>query len=273
MPPLANLTEPARLAIQARAWAEAAAELIDRIGVGPGWSCADLGCGPAGILGLLARRVGRNGTVVGVDRDVAALVAALTACRRMPNVSLRPGEVTRTGLARGVFDLVHARFVCQEAGVGPLLDEMIALAKPGGIVALEEPGPEIWEIEPTPAGYPAVAKRVAAAFLRRRAGTGPALAEQMRRRGLVGIECRQHRLRFRGGHPYAAMPAFALAATRGALLETGALTRRELGRLAARLDAASRDRTVRHQTFPVWQVTGRRRGVRRPAETDSRARE
>lgn len=269
MPPRTNVTGSDRLVVQARAWAPAAAALIDRIGVGPGWACADLGCGPAGILGLLARRVGRHGTVVGVDRDIAALVAALTACRRMPNVSLRPGEVTRTGLPRGVFDLVHARFVCQEAGVGPLLDEMIALAKPGGIVALEEPGPEIWEIEPAPAGYPVAARRVAAAFLRRRSGTGPALAEQLRRRGLVGIECRQHRLRFRGGHPYATMPAFALAATREALLETGAVTRRELGRLAAGLEAAARDRTVRHQTFPVWQVTGRRRGIRRPTETDS----
>ncbi len=271
MPPLTDPTGPGRLVIQARAWAPAAAALIDRIGVGPGWSCADLGCGPSGILDLLARRVGRTGTVVGIDRDIAALLAALTVPRRAPNVSLRPGEVTRTGLPRGVFDLVHARFVCQEAGVGPLLDEMIALVKPGGFIALQEPGPEIWEIDPAPLGYPALAQRVAAAFLRRRSGTGPALAEQLRRRGVVGIECRQHRLRFRGGHPYASMPAFALAATRAALLKTGAATVRELGRLAAGLEEASRDRTVRHQTFPVWQVTGRRRGSRRSTETDSSA--
>lgn len=268
MPPLTNLTGPARLMIQARAWAPAAAAMIDRLGVGPGWSCADLGCGPAGILGLLSRRVGPGGTVVGVDRDLAALLTALTAGRRRPNVSLLPAEVARTGLPRGGFDLVHARFVCQEAGVAPLLDEMIGLAKPGGFIALQEPGPEIWEIDPAPPGYLGVARRVAAAFLRRRSGTGPALAEQLRRRGLVGIECRQYRLRFRGGHPYASMPVFALAATRTALLETGAVTVRELRELASGLEEASRNRAVRHHTFPVWQVTGRRRGTRRPTETE-----
>lgn len=263
MPSVAVQSGPTRLIVQARAWAPAAAALLDHLGVGPGWVCADLGCGPIGILDLLARRVGRHGTVVGVDRDLEALLAALTAVGRLPNVSLAPAEVTRTGLPRGEFDLVHARLVCQEAGPGRLLDEMIALVKPGGVVILEEPGPELWAIDPAPPGYQAIARRVAAAFLRRRSGIGPALPGQFRRRGLIGIECRQHRLRFRGGHPYATMPLFALAATRTRLLEAGLASVRDLARLAAGLVEASRSGKVWHHTFPLWQVSGRRRGGRR----------
>lgn len=35
----------------------------------PGWRCLDLGCGAMGILGPLSRRVGPDGSVVGLDQD------------------------------------------------------------------------------------------------------------------------------------------------------------------------------------------------------------
>jgi hypothetical protein len=47
-----------RLRLQARVWEPEAEALLDRIGVTAGWSCADLGCGPVGILGPLSHRVG-----------------------------------------------------------------------------------------------------------------------------------------------------------------------------------------------------------------------
>ena len=41
--------------------------LLRRVGVGPGWTVIDCGCGPIGGLAILAEMVGPAGRVVGVD--------------------------------------------------------------------------------------------------------------------------------------------------------------------------------------------------------------
>jgi ubiquinone/menaquinone biosynthesis C-methylase UbiE len=47
--------------------------MLDLIGVREGWACLDLGCGPAGITGLLSSRVGSTGRVVGLDMNAGFL--------------------------------------------------------------------------------------------------------------------------------------------------------------------------------------------------------
>jgi len=54
--------------LQAEVWESEAEIMLDRIGVEPGWKCLDLACGPTGILSILARRVGAEGLVLGIDR-------------------------------------------------------------------------------------------------------------------------------------------------------------------------------------------------------------
>ncbi len=63
--------ESARLQRQAAELAPDSAALLDRVGLGPGQSAIDLGCGPRGILDLLAGRVSPGGRVVGLDADPA----------------------------------------------------------------------------------------------------------------------------------------------------------------------------------------------------------
>lgn len=248
----------ARLAVQAAAWAPATTAVLRRIGVGRGWRCADLGCGPGGILAWLSAQVGSRGLAAGVERDPRALLQAMAGPGRRPNVRVVPADVRRTGLAAGGFDLVLARLVCQEAGLAPLLREMIRLARPGGVVLLAEPGPEPWEVRPAPPGYERLARRVGRAFLRRRSALGPVLPDRLRGAGLVRVAARPVRLSFRGGHPYATMPLFALAGARPALLAAGAATPPELRRLEQALGRAARDPAVRHRTFPLWFAWGRR---------------
>lgn len=84
--------ERRRLIAQCEIHRPEAEQLMDRIGVGPGWQALDLGCGPLGVLDILAARVGAAGRVVGVDG--AELVAA---------------DAAGTGLPTGSFDLVHER--------------------------------------------------------------------------------------------------------------------------------------------------------------------
>lgn len=60
-----------RLRAQARVWQPATERLLDRIGLAPGASCLDAGCGPGETMRLMAARVGPGGTVTGIDADAA----------------------------------------------------------------------------------------------------------------------------------------------------------------------------------------------------------
>ncbi len=134
--------EVERLRIQAAAIEFDAGVMLDRIGVGPGWRCLDLGCGPGGILELLSVRAGPTGSVTGLDADPVFLEhgRAQAGDRGLGNVELVQGDVYGTGLPRGSFDFVHARFVASTAGrPEELLGEAIALTRPGGIVAFQDP--------------------------------------------------------------------------------------------------------------------------------------
>lgn len=131
-----------RLRLQAAAIAFDAEVMLERIGVGPGWRCLDLGCGAGGILELLGRRAGPGGWVVGLDGDPLLLRAARDWVGRhgLANVRLIRSDAYRTALRPGTFDLVHSRFVASTAGlVHDLLREALALARPGGVLALQEP--------------------------------------------------------------------------------------------------------------------------------------
>jgi SAM-dependent methyltransferase len=127
-----------RLDTQGTAMAPDTLIMLDRIGVKPGWSCLDIGCGPRGITDLLSERVGPGGRVVGLDMDEQFLVHA--RANAPANVEFRRGDAYDSGLRAGMFDLVHMRFVASTAGQPErLLREAIRLAKPGGVVALQEP--------------------------------------------------------------------------------------------------------------------------------------
>jgi len=137
-----SATELERLRLQARVWEPEAETMLDRIGIGKGWHCADLGCGAIGVLGPLSRRVGVRGRVIGVDLDAKQLAASrdFVEQERLLNVELLERDVYHSGLPRAAFDLVHVRFVLAPAGRDKeLLGEMLEIAKPGGVLAIEEP--------------------------------------------------------------------------------------------------------------------------------------
>ena len=58
-----------RLRMQARVWEVAAGRLLDQVGLGPGASCLDAGCGPGETMRAVAGRVGPAGRVLGIDAD------------------------------------------------------------------------------------------------------------------------------------------------------------------------------------------------------------
>lgn len=126
-----------RLHIQSKAMAPDTLAMLDRFGSMQGWRCLDVGCGPGGITDLLSARVGSNGQVVGLDMDETFLEHARE--NAPSNVEFRLGDAYRTDFPSGSFELVHMRFVASTAGsVDQLLKESIRLARPNGIVALQE---------------------------------------------------------------------------------------------------------------------------------------
>jgi SAM-dependent methyltransferase len=140
-----SMGESARLQRQAEELAADSSALLDRVGLRPGQSAIDLGCGPRGILDLLAGRAGPAGRVVGLDSDPAhaAMAAEFAAGRGLSGVEIIIADARDTGLPSGSFDLVHARtlLVNLPEPVGAAA-EMIRLARPGGWVASAEPDTE-----------------------------------------------------------------------------------------------------------------------------------
>jgi SAM-dependent methyltransferase len=127
-----------RLLTQGTAMAPDAVAMLERIGLMSGWRCLDIGCGPRGITDLMSARVGPSGHVVGLDRDAGFLEFARK--HAAANTEFRQGDAYASGLPAGTFDLVHMRFVASTAGEPErLLKEAARLARPGGIVALQEP--------------------------------------------------------------------------------------------------------------------------------------
>src|SRR5215469_10743686 len=137
--------ESARLHRQAEELAADSAALLDKAGLRPGQSAIDLGCGPRGILDLLAGAVGPSGRVVGMDADPVHVAAAtrFAADAGLRNATVLAGDARRTGLPDGGFDLVHARtLLITVPAPGEVVAEMARLARPGGWVACQEPDVE-----------------------------------------------------------------------------------------------------------------------------------
>lgn len=137
--------ESARLQRQADELAADSAALLDRVGLRPGQAAIDLGCGPRGVLDLLAERVAPAGRVVGLDADPAhtAMAAEFAAGLGLRGVEIMTADARDTGLASGSFDLVHARtLLVNVPNPADVAAEMMRLARPGGWVASMEPDTE-----------------------------------------------------------------------------------------------------------------------------------
>lgn len=111
---------------------------LDRIGIKNGESVVDLGCGPGGVLHLLAERVGTEGAVLGVERSsqFVQLARRFVADRELPQVEVREGDAYDTGLPKASFDGAHMRLLLVNVpGPERIVRELVSLVRPGGWVA------------------------------------------------------------------------------------------------------------------------------------------
>lgn len=133
--------EEERLRKQVQELAGEARWLLDQLQIRKGARAIDLGCGPQGVLDLLSECVGPAGTVVGLERSESFVASArkFVADRQLANVEIVQGDAKASNLPRESFDVVWARLVlCNVPEPEAVVEEMIALARPGGVVASHE---------------------------------------------------------------------------------------------------------------------------------------
>jgi SAM-dependent methyltransferase len=133
--------EQVRLERQAEEFASDSQWLFDNVGIDDGSRVIEIGCGPRGCLGLLSKRVGRNGSVIGLERNAEEVERArrFVAENRLTNVDVMHGDARATGFPSAAFDVVTARLVLVNVPhPEQIVAEMVRLARPGGVVALHE---------------------------------------------------------------------------------------------------------------------------------------
>jgi ubiquinone/menaquinone biosynthesis C-methylase UbiE len=192
-----SLGESARLRRQAEELVADSAALLDRVGLRAGQSAIDLGCGPRGILDMLAERVGPAGRVVGLDADPAhaAMAAEYAARLGLTGVEIMAADARSTGLSPGSFDLVHARtLLINIPEPAEVVAEMTRLARPGGWVASMESDTQHALCYPPHAGYDRLCEIFTVTFRRNGADPwiGRRVPELFRQAGLedVRVEAR-----------------------------------------------------------------------------------
>jgi ubiquinone/menaquinone biosynthesis C-methylase UbiE len=233
--------ESDRLLRQADELAGHNAALLDRAGLRPGQSAIDLGCGPRGILELLADRVSPGGRVVGVDADPAhaTMAAELAAARGLTGVEIINADARHTGLPSGSFDVVHARaLLINVPEPAEVVAEMMRLAKPGGWVISMEPDDDFLMSYPPHPAYDRFAAIFHAAAARNGADPkiGRRVPELLREAGLVDIEVEARPDMSPPGHPRRTLTLDLVRAMRPQVLAMGLATEAEFDEL----DAAAR---------------------------------
>jgi ubiquinone/menaquinone biosynthesis C-methylase UbiE len=103
-----------RLRMQARMWDVATGRLLDQVGLGPGASCLDAGCGPGETMRTMAERVGPAGRVLGIDADAALGAMTLTMLHGAGHhqCAVQAQDLAAAEPIPGApFDLVYARLL------------------------------------------------------------------------------------------------------------------------------------------------------------------
>jgi SAM-dependent methyltransferase len=205
--------------------------LLDRLGVGPGWRCLEVGAGAGSTARWLAERVGPSGHVLATDTQITFLEPL-----RSPTLEVRRHDMCADGPPGTGFDLVHVRWMLHwPATRREGLRRMVACLRPGGLLVAEEPDCASAFHGSTD---PVVGRVLTAAIelLQELAGGmdaayGRRLFHDVRDEGLldIGSAGRTHMLRGADADSGAAWLRYTVEKVRERLPERGAVTAEEIG--------------------------------------------
>ncbi|MBM7488963.1 ubiquinone/menaquinone biosynthesis C-methylase UbiE [Micromonospora luteifusca] len=113
---------------------------VDALGVQPGHTVVDIGCGPGTDLGRLADAVQASGRVVGVDRDPQMVAEAGRRLADRPTVEVRAGDAHELPLADATVDRARMdRVLMHVRSPAHVLAEVRRVLRPGGVFGMAEP--------------------------------------------------------------------------------------------------------------------------------------
>ena len=127
-------------------------EILAEMGLMPGFTFVDIGCGGGFFAIPAARIVGKKGKVYGLDVDEEALTRLGEVVKKegLKNITLRAGEAEKTILCDRCADIVFFGVVLHEfKDPSKVLANVKRMLKPDGrLITLE------WKKEPMPMGPP-----------------------------------------------------------------------------------------------------------------------
>jgi SAM-dependent methyltransferase len=128
-------TEQARLAAIEALGDPFTINVLERVGVGPGWRCAEVGAGAGSLVRWLCSRVGQTGEVVATDLDTRYLQDLHAG-----NLEVIEHDVTSDPAPGRPFDLVHTRAVVGHLGVHRFdaIERLAGWLRPGGWLVIED---------------------------------------------------------------------------------------------------------------------------------------
>lgn len=254
--------EYTRLAIQSDLFRDDARAMLARIGDGRGLRALDLCCGIGGITDVLSEWVGSSGTVIGADLDRSKLDHARqwAGTLGLDNVTFTRADAFDSGLAPRSFDLVHVRFALSVIpdGLG-ILDHMLTLARPGGVICVEEVNATSMECDPPSDDWNRAVRLCRDTFTAVGANInlGVSLRRIFREKGLADIEVKLCVHAQTSADPMTMHVPLTLAAMRDTITSHGLMENEELSALITRVaDHLARPDTMTI-TFTMTQLAGR----------------
>lgn len=254
-----------RLEILARAFAESTARVLNDAGLKPGMTCLDLGCGGGDVTLELARMVGPQGKVIGVDADRVKLdLASQDAHRRgLENVEFRAGEIDEWN-EHSAYDLIYCRFVLTHvSNPARVLERILHAVRPGGAVVVEDIEFQGHFCYPSCRAFDEYMRlyRTVVSLRRGDAEIGPKLYSMLLNAGLQSPTIRLVQPIYFSGD-CKLVPLLTLISMRDAVLAEQLATPEEYDPLIAELAAFTEDSRTTISYPRVFQVWGRRdRGI------------
>jgi SAM-dependent methyltransferase len=136
-----TILEPARKLSLTDSVDEMTVRLLVDAGIGSGMRVLDVGCGSGDVSLLLAKLVGEEGHVTGIDRDGPSIEIARERVRRLhlPNITFVQGDICAISPGLGPFDAaVGRRVIMYLPEPVDAIKKIAATLRPGGVVAFLE---------------------------------------------------------------------------------------------------------------------------------------
>lgn len=237
------------------------ADLLNRVGVHPGWRCLDVGCGTGDVTFEIARMVGEDGKVVGLDIDPVKLGLARNEAAQigLQNIEFRTIDVNDWTEPLG-YDLVYCRFLLQHLSQPlDMLSRMWAAVKSGGTLVVEDADFEGLHCEPSNEGFEFYARTYPSTVARYGgdASLGRKLFRLFLRAGIADPHVKLVQ-RVDATGLVKRMPLLTLQATAESMVDGGLATADSIQSAIASLEAFTDDPTTIIGSPRIYQVWSRR---------------